>query len=522
MKKTIYIFCISFLWILVGCTLDEPHYGKTTTDVFYKKESGIKEALTGAYLQLRITWNEYALGHYLIGDCTTDDALKGGGSDGDRAEVYDLSIFNAQTTNGEVGRRWETLYRLINRSNDVIFYGPDAEGDKAMLERYVREAKVLRAYGYYLLISSFGEVPLMTKPLTPSEIMQMRRASADEIYSLIESDLTDASALPSKDEYADADQYRVTRGLAKTILAKTYMFREMFTEAEAVLYEIVEEDQDYSLLPDYGMNWRKEYMNSSESVFELPHAMYDKTIATGTNVPHFFTTRKGDGYSGYGFHVPTKDLHDAYTPDDPRITYVFTQTGDRYVGDADDQDNSGSSTGYHDYKMTVPKSEKEGYDVWMIPYNIRLIRYADVLLMYAEVLNENNKGAKALTYLNLVRERARKTNPRDPRRSKQTYIPVVTSSTLPDITTTDKTNLRKIIRDERRLELAMEGWRRDDLVRQKRFGDVMRAYAVKYKPSNYDGIFKGENFDDRRDYRLPIPQGERDKTQGNLTQNDGY
>jgi len=513
MKKAIYLICITFL--LAGCSLDEPHYGKTTTDVFYTKESGIRDALTGAYLQLRTTWNEYALGHYLVGDCTTDDALKGS-TDGDRYEVQEMAIFNTQTSNGEVGRRWETMYRLINRSNDVIFYGPDAEGDSEMLTRYVNEAKVLRAYGYYILVTSFGEVPLMTKPLTPSEIMQMKRAPLEEVYALIESDLRDASALPSKAQYSSADKYRVTRGLAKTILAKMYLFRGMFPEAETVLKEIVEVDKDYALLPDYGMNWQKEHANSSESVFELPNAMYDKTIGTGTNVPHFFTTRKGTGYSGYGFHVPTRDLYDAYTPDDPRITYVFTQTGDRYKGDTEDQDNELSQTGFHDYKMTVPKVEKEGYDVWMIPYNIRLIRYADVVLMYAEALNENGKSSQALTYLNMIRERARNTNPVDPKREKQAYTPPTTASSLPNITTTSKDELRTAIWNERRLELAMEGWRRDDLLRQKRFGEVMKAYAQKY---NTD---KGRSFNDSKDYLLPIPQGERDKTNGLLTQNPGY
>lgn len=522
MKKTIYTIGVFMMCLFTGCDLDEPHYGKTTTDVFYKTEKGIHDALTGAYLQFRTTWNEYALGHYLVGDCTTDDALKGGGGDGDRGEVHDMAIFKVETTNGEVGRRWEVMYRIVNRSNDVIFYGPDADGDKDLLIRYVNEAKLLRAYGYYILVTSFGEVPLMTKPLTPSEILQVKRASKEEVYTLIESDLRDASALPSKGQYANADKYRVTRGLAKTMLAKLYMHRGMYVEAEKVLNEIVEVDKDYQLLPDFGMNWRKEYVNSSESIFELPNAMYDKTIGTGTNVPHFFTTRSGAGYSGYGFHQPTTDLYDAFDADDPRLTYTFTRSGDRYKGDTEDQNNSGSATGFFDYKMTVPRNEKEGYDVWMIPYNIRLIRYSDVLLLYAEALNENGKSSQALVYLNQVRERARNTNSLDPRKEKQAYVPNKTTSTLPAITTTDQVALRKAIWDERRRELAMEGWRRDDLIRQKRFGEVMRAYAAKYKPADHQGLFKGENFKDDKDYLLPIPQGERDKSQGNLTQNPNY
>ncbi|MFQ9997364.1 MAG: RagB/SusD family nutrient uptake outer membrane protein, partial [Hoylesella buccalis] len=88
--------------------------------------------------------------------------------------------------------------------------------------------------------------------------------------------------------------------------------------------------------------------------------------------------------------------------------------------------------------------------------------------------------------------------------------------TLPNITTTDQSELRRTIWKERRLELAMEGWRRDDLMRQKRFGEVMRAYAAKYN------VQKGKNFDDKRDYLLPIPQGEIDKSNNVLRQNPNY
>lgn len=507
--------CMLVSWSLTSCNLDEPTYAKTTSKNFYKTQSQVEEALTGAYLQLRTTWNEYALNFYFVGDCSTDDALKGS-SDGDRAEVMELQNFTVYTTNGEVGRRWEILYRLINRCNEVIAYAPTATGDKTLLERYENEAKALRAFGYYSLVTTFGGVPLLTQPMTPTEILKVPRASKEDIYAQIIQDLTDASELPAKKEYSETEQYHATRGFAKTMLAKTYMFLGDYVNAEKVLHDIVEVDGDYALLPDYGMNWRKEYENSSESVFELPNKIQDKSIATGTNVPHFFTSRDVTGYQGYGFHVPTTDLFNAFDKDDPRQTYVFTRTGDRYIGDAQPQDNHQSSTGFHDYKMTVPTADKQGYDVWMISYNIRMIRYADVLLLYAEALNENGKPQEALHYLNMIRQRARNTSPMDPRKDMQAYVPPTTSASLPDITTTNKDELRRAIWHERRVELAMEGWRRDDLMRQHRFGEVMRAYAAKYN------VQKGRAFDDNRDYLLPIPQGEIDKSNNVLTQNPGY
>lgn len=507
--------CMLVSWSLTSCNLDEPTYAKTTSKNFYKTQSQVEEALTGAYLQLRTTWNEYALNFYFVGDCSTDDALKGS-SDGDRAEVMELQNFTVYTTNGEVGRRWEILYRLINRCNEVIAYAPTATGDKTLLKRYENEAKALRAFGYYSLVTTFGGVPLLTQPMTPTEILKVPRASKEDIYAQIIQDLTDASELPAKKEYSEAEQYHATRGFAKTMLAKTYMFLGDYVNAEKVLHDIVEVDGDYALLPDYGMNWRKEYENSSESVFELPNKIQDKSIATGTNVPHYFTSRDVTGYQGYGFHVPTTDLFNAFDKDDPRQTYVFTRTGDRYIGDAQPQDNHQSATGFHDYKMTVPTADKQGYDVWMISYNIRMIRYADVLLLYAEALNENGKPQEALHYLNMIRQRARNTSPMDPRKDMQAYVPPTTSASLPDITTTNKDELRRAIWHERRVELAMEGWRRDDLMRQHRFGEVMRAYAAKYN------VQKGRAFDDNRDYLLPIPQGKIDKSNNVLTQNPGY
>lgn len=517
MKKILLILSMFLSGIcFYSCSLNEPNYGETTTGNFYQTESEINEALTGAYLQLRQTWNEYALDHYFVGDCSTDDALKGGSSDGDKSEIQELSNFIISTSNAEVLRRWSILYDLIDRCNDVIYYAPNATGDKTLLTRYANEAKALRGFGYYCLVTTFGGVPLVTTPMKPAEILKVPRASTDSVYNRIIADLTDAEALPAKSAYSADDAYRVTRGFAKTMLAKTYMFRGEYSKAEDVLHQIVEVDKDYSLLPDYGMNWRPAYENSSESVFEINNKMYDRDVATGTNVPHYFTSRNVSGYQGYGFHVPTTDLYNSFDKDDPRITYVFTQTGDRYLGDALSQDNSDSQTGFHDYKMTVPTVEKEGYDVWMIPYNIRMIRYSDVLLLYAEALNEDNKPTQALIYLNEVRRRARNTNPVDPRRDRQAYVPATTANTLPDITVTDQSQLRQIIWHERRCELAMEGWRRDDLMRQKRFGTVMKAYAQKYNTT------KGANFSDSRDYLLPIPQTEIDKSNNVLTQNTGY
>jgi len=513
--------CLLFILIVLSnihCSndlIDTKNYGQQSNISYYKNIDQIEEALTDTYLQLRITWNEYAKNHYFVGDISTDDAWKGGGGDGDYSAAFDMQNFIMKPTNDVANTRWNILYKVINRANDVIFYGPDAEGNEDLMNRYIKEAKLLRAFAYYNLVTVFGGVPLVLEPLTPAESYTIPRASADDVFKQITEDLTDATQLPKKSGYSADDQYRVTSGLAYTMLGKTYMFQQDYQKAEEALSTVINSGE-YTLLPDFGFNWREEYENSSESVFEIANKVYDKNIATGTNVPHYFTSRNSVGYQGYGFHVPTQDLFNEFAPDDPRIPYTFTMTGDRFLQDPEDQNNSESKSGYHDRKILVPHFLRTDEDAWMISYNIRLIRYSDVLLLYAEALNEDGKPGDALTYLNQVRERARQTNPQDPLREKQTYIPQTNENTLPDITTTNQDELRQAIWHERRCELAMEGWRRDDLMRQKRFGEVMHRFA-----SDYNTV-KGANFSDDRDYLFPIPQNEIDYSNGTIIQNPDY
>jgi len=520
MKKVSIYLAMSII-MLVGSrckkdAIDKPVYGTQSNATFYKTDEQVQQALTGTYLQLRQTWNEYALDHYFVGDISTDDAWKGGGSDADVGYLQEMSSFLLNPTNQVVNVRWSLLYNLISRANEVINYAPQAIGDESKIKQYINEAKLLRAFGYYSLVTIYGGVPMPLKPLTPEEAVSTPRSTAEEVFIQIVKDLTDATALPSKRMYAANDQYRVTSGLAYTMLGKAYMFQKDFSNAEVAFAKVVQSG-DYALLNDYGENWRTE--NSTESVFEINNKVADKDVPLGTNVPLYFCTRTTAGYPGYGFHLPTQDLFNEFDADDPRITYTFVKTGDRFINDdagTQDQDNSISPSGFADRKMLVPQYLRVMFYPWMISYNIRMIRYADVLLLYAEALNENNKSALAQKYLNQVRLRARSTPAKDPQRSKQVYVPATTVNTLPDITTSDQTELRKAIWHERRCELGMEGWRREDLIRQKRFGEVMRAFALKYNN------VKGKNFRDDRDYLFPIPQNEIDYSNRVITQNPGF
>jgi len=518
MKNIITFIIFSLLiFTLTNCTkkLDKNVYGVTTSSNFYQNETQIKEALTECYYQVRGNpYNTLITASFFLGDISTDDAWKGGGSEADYAPGQELQNFTVTTTNAIAGYLWSSAYTVINRCNIVIDKAPQATGDKDLLNRYVLEAKFLRGWMYFKLVTNYGGVPLILKDLQPDEIL-VPRATEAEIFDQIYKDLTDATALPEKSGYTPEDAGRATSGAAWALMGKSYLFQGNFTKAEEALGKVVSSGE-YQLNKEFNWNFQYDHRNGPESIWEVQFTMIPGTTypATGNQLVQFFSSRTTEG--GYGFDCPTQDLWDAYDPDDPRLTYTFIRNGDQFEGDNYVQNNSFSPSGYHSKKIFVRTAER-GSLPGSANKNWIVIRYADVLLMYAEALNEDGKPDEALKYLNMVRERARNSSPMDPEREVQTYIPPTNPATsLPDVTTTDKTLLRQAIWKERRLELAMEGHRRFDLIRQKRFGEVMHAFAAKYN------VNKGKLFDDNRDYLLPIPSNEVLLSQGQVTQNPGY
>jgi tetratricopeptide (TPR) repeat protein len=499
------IFCVAG----AGCSdlLDKTIYGVTNSNNFYKTEKEIQEALNECYYQTKSLYKTIVY----LGDVTTDDAVKGGSSDSDDAECFKLQNFVVTADNEYAKTRWQSFYIIINRCNIVIEKAPDATGNPDILERYVKEAKFLRAWSYYMLATVYGGVPLVTTTLA-SEEYYIPRSTQDEVFTQIITDLQEAASLPKRSEYGAGDMGRITSGAAWALMGKAYLFQNKYSEAEDALKQVVQSGE-YELHKEFYSNFDYADRNGVESIFEIQYKS-----GGGSNTGFALTqwiSRVNEG--GWGFHLPTQDLLSAFEIDDPRITYTFIRTGDRFAGDTYTQDNSAATPyEFHDRKVFVPKSER-GLYVGDISHNVVILRYADVLLMYAEVLNENGKSTEALICLNKVRERARNTDPVDPKRDIQVYIPETDpATTLPDITVTDKQLLREIIWKERRCELAMEGQRRDDLVRQKRFGNVMREYAAKY------GVDKGKLFNDEKDYLLPIHIDQILMSQGTLEQNPNY
>jgi len=368
---------------------------------------------------------------------------------------------------------------------------PGIDMDATLKERYLLEAKFLRAYSYFRLVRAFGDVPLKLNVPKDASEFNIPRTPKEQVWAAIEQDLTDAAGgLP--DSYAGADVGRATQGAAFALHAKVAMYLAAsdparWNDVKTFTDEVINSGV-YSLFPDFEKLFRTENENSSESVFEIQCALLpSNTDASNSQYSQVQGVRGVTG-GGWGFNVPTTDLVNAFEPGDPRLnaTIIFAGT----TTAEGDMIPSTAANPMYNYKSYVPFSMyvtgfNEGCQ-----QNVRVIRYADVLLMNAEANNELNNTSEALTSLNAVRARARGGN----------------NSVLPNVTTTDQQQLRSAIWHERRVELAMEFDRYFDVIRQGRGAEV-------FGPK---GWIAGKN------EVWPIPQSEIDLSAGVLTQNPGY
>lgn len=488
-----YFFFAVLLLLISGCQdfLQKDPQGELTQQSFPLTKDDALLATNAAYTTLR-EWY-YNSGGYPILDIMSDDASKGSNPNDQLATVGPYNNFTVTPTQDGLDRWWTTLYEGIKRANVVINKVPDITMDTALRTRYVAEARFLRGLFYFDLVRAWGGVPLVTTLNPP---LKLTRATSDEVYSLIEKDLLFARAhLPEKSAYSATDLGRATKGAARALLARMYLFRGDFANAEKYAMEVILSDE-YGLEPVFtdanGVNGE----NGIESVFEVGALEAEGTDNGGDQYANTQGVR-GTPNKGWGFNRPTEDLRHSFEAGDPRLKGTIIDLGDTIDGIVIRGDGTTPDV-TKDAQGNVIEVECYNRKVWVPGNNTitewghhrRLIRYADVLLMAAEALNEDGKPDQALIYLNQVRKRARQGNP----------------SILPDITTTNKNELRDIILEERRHELALEGLRFWDLVRTDNAEKVLGPL----------GFVKGKN------ELLPIPQNEIDISQGFLTQNPNY
>jgi tetratricopeptide (TPR) repeat protein len=449
---------------------------------YYKTETQIKDAVTGTYAVLR---EVYSLNYTILAEMPSDNTITVSTNESFDGPFDKLSWTSTQS---QIGSFWNSSYKLISRSNTVLsaIDGITFENDEVK-KRYIGEVKFLRALMYFNLVRFFGDVPLVTKKIeTEEEAYTYSRESAAKIYTQIIQDLTDAeNILPTK--YTKLDIGRTTKGAAQALLGKVYLQQKNWKSAISSLKKVIDSNV-YTLLPNYADVFKVENNNNSEIIFAIQF-----TGGTNGEGSSFFidfvpqgsgTTIVTGGIPG-SQHLGTEDLFNAFEQGDLRKTitirpFVVTPT----------------YTQYYTYKFFEVALRGEGSQDWPV------IRYSDVLLMYAEALNKDNNTSEALlsssstgSSINRVRTRA---------------------GLAELLATLTQSQLNLAIEKERRVELAFEGDRWLDLTRNKRFIPVMKDYKTKYNETTMQ-------IDDNSGFKslYPIPFRER-QLNPNLSQNPGY
>ncbi len=441
-----------------------------------------------------------------------DDAQKGSSST-DGAEINtEFETFQYTKDDWATNTYWNDHYYLINKANQLLFTADSLKLTDPGSMRNIGEAHFFRAYSYFELVKAYGDVPKIDFYYTDASKGVKAKSPAAEIYTLIDQDLTAAvQLLPvswfNSTTNQNAFPGRLTTGAAKTLWAQTYLFRQNWAMVIGLCNQVIASGQ-YSLAPKFTDVWKEGLggvgKNGPESILEMQAYVgsggtpdYGVAFGTSQNV------RQGGAAPqwnlGWGWNTPTDNLNTAWDATDPRKQATILYSGQYDGGPATAgfgatlpayAPGSGLDQKYWNKKVYSDPAVRQatghstdGNAGWI---NHRILRYADVLLMKAEAANEMNDGATAAAALELVRARARGGN----------------SAVLPYIAFANQTQMRTAIKNERRWEFAMEGYRFYDLVR---WGDATSVLA----PLGYAN----------RARYYPIPQKAIDLSGGVLVQN---
>ncbi len=496
--KKIYILLVSIAMILGSCSksfLDVPVQGGATTS---SDPDLAQKLVTGTYNSLLQgdSWGSgdvHGFAFVSVTDIASDDADKGSTSDDQKVPVGDIDDFNTTPTNKFAETLWSGHYNSIGTANQALLALSSAAISDQTKRQLIAEVRFLRGYLYFNLVRMYGDVPLVLRvPKDQKDANDdpafQTRADKQIVYDTIIADLMYAADnLPLKSAYAVG---HANKGAAESLLAKVYMYQQNWQKVYDLTQSVITSKQ-YSLV-DYNELWRQKGDNCAESIFEIETGSYDNSNLGVSNYTVSQGVRVGGlgGWNdlGWGFCDPSQDLINAYEPGDIRKDATIISI-----------DNSGTHKGttlwdgfripssdsvqnlYYNYKAytSVSKETFANPDDKDRPRNIKILRYADVLLMNAEAAS--HLGEDANTPLNLVRVRAG-------------LLPV--PATI------------EAIWKERRVELALEHDRFWDLVRQGRAAQVLNA--------------TGKHFVTGKNELLPVPNSQIQLSGGRLTQNPGF
>ena len=479
-----------------------------TSANFYKTESDFQQALVSTYESVRTLGD---LNSWVIGEMRSDNTHYdiNRGADASIATIARIGVadFLDDDGNGVTNGKYDGSFVGISRANSILDRINDVEMDSDSKAQIIAEAKFLRALFYFELARNYGGVPLHTHEVQNAEEARLPRATAEEVYSLIIQDATEAAEVLPVDAAALG---RASKGAAKMLLGYVYMTRKEYTAAETALTDIT--TYGYQLLADYRSIFDPTNKANDELIFEVQYLQSptgspsdfiyrflpqtdDASIVTGFPIKNITS----------GLNVPTQDMLESYEPSDARLeASVAIAEGSGETGASFIIDAIKSPVGYVAPPGKIGKPYIRKYDwphdaVGFTNSNWPIYRYSDALLLLAEALNEQEKSDEALPYLNQVRNRA-----------------FAGGGT---ITTTDQSQLREIIAHERRIELAFENKRWPDLVRTGKAIEVMNAHGVEIKtldPNVNPGAYNVT------ESRLIFPIPRREVQVGGLQQNPDY
>jgi hypothetical protein len=419
-----------------------------------------------------------------------------------------------------VKNTWRDCYVFIRRTNDVIAHvGEIPDADAALKNRLKGEALVIRAMAYNMLTILYGDVPFITAPVTIIDDSKLPRENKNTIVESILRDLDEAIGYLPVKYTNNEDKGRITKGAALAVKARICLYNGKYNDARNAAAEVMKPEYGYELLSDYA------------DIFNYEHEMNEEVILDDQYMPDLrrhdvfrhMGPRSAQGLSEY---VPTRALIEEYEDGDVRRDANFILPGDAhpYIDGSIFDPTPGSGTideagvsyyatctGYQ-FKKYVLKEDMTYIDRCHI--NFIMVRYADVLLMFAEAENEvNGPTEAAYNAVNRIRARARGNN----------------SEILPDLKGLDQEQFRQAIRKERRMELAGENLRYFDILRWRIAENVLNGpvhgmdYLEPGTGENKTILVETRKFDPAKNYLWPIPESElRLNPALNGHQNPGY
>lgn len=510
-KKKIGLLTVLFSLVFVlGCDedlLDQTNPNALTPDTFWRNEADATKAIVGAYSPFTDIWY-YSRIEIFLSDYR-DDVVNGFATS-ERTNPGRFEGVQGGNMNVWV---WRVIWKIISRTNEILANVPDIEMDQALRDNILGEAHFLRALNYFNAVNNWLNIPLITGPITNEEAKAISQAPPDDVWAQIISDLQQAQNL-LPDTWEGDNLGRVTTGAANALLGKVYLYRQQYDLARTEFQKVMGSGR-YGLVDNYADNFSSFTENNSESIFEIQFTLDDNRLWGGDNpgrgrtnsftpdiAPQGFTGQDGMRINQWvlDLFLDERTINDEIDPRAFNTLFWRTDETTTYRGEvleATIYEGKSYQEVYDATENRVFGKKYLGLDEGVTtanfqasPNNLRLIRYADVLLMFAEAeFMLGGSTAAAVDAINEVRSRV--------------DMPAFTNITMQDI------------EDERVKELTLE---------RTRYFDLLRWGKVKEKIVDTPGI-KSESggvgaYQPGREY-MDLPKNELDNNP-NFQHNPGY